>query len=137
MSYAMRTDELGWRAVSGIDDVGQDEVFYAELPVLSVSAELAKVRLQAIVAVKHEAGRIISTSLPQWKQVNLTARAVELLASGDTSSAEWLDIQAIWGWVKSVRAASNTGEAAILAAIDQPAVETALADVFAAMGAIQ
>lgn len=32
MSYAIRNDGRGWRAVSGIDDVGSDEHFSATVP---------------------------------------------------------------------------------------------------------
>lgn len=32
MSYAIRTDGQGWRAVGGPDDVGPDEVFSTERP---------------------------------------------------------------------------------------------------------
>lgn len=35
MSYAIRKDGLGWRAVSGPEDVGQDEVFSESFPVPS------------------------------------------------------------------------------------------------------
>ena len=62
---------------------------------------------------------------PEWKQANMTARSVELtraridgaLTAGE--QAEEAAILAVWDWVKSVRAHSDTMEAAYEAAEDK------------------
>lgn len=63
--------------------------------------------------IKTKTREIIIARLPDWKQTNMTARAVELVAAGDTAGAEWLALQAAWGWVKAVRSHSNELEAQI------------------------
>lgn len=69
-------------------------------------------------AVKVECGRRIYTPFPQWKQANMTARAVELQEirseDGALSGAladELADLRAAWDWIKSVRLASDAIEA--------------------------
>ncbi|MDP2786594.1 MAG: hypothetical protein Q8O79_00745 [Pseudomonadota bacterium] len=106
------------------------------VPPESPAPALEDVRAQAVISIKNEAGSIILASLPQWRQANLTARSVELLADGDTSGAEWLDIRAQWNWVKAVRGASDHGEAAINAALDSTGISQALAAAVTAMETI-
>ena len=75
---------------------------------------------QTVIAddVEAEAQRRILARYPDWKQRNMTARGVELtfkvaqgeaLAAGETD--EIAALQAAWGWIKAVRAASDTLEA--------------------------
>jgi hypothetical protein len=71
------------------------------------------VRAQAMLDVNKEANRVIIARYPQHKQANMTARAVELMSINQVGSEEWLSIQAAWGWVKSVRDASNVANTAI------------------------
>jgi hypothetical protein len=62
------------------------------------------------------AGEKILTRYPQYKQANMTARAVELQSLNQVGSIEWLAIQAAWDWVKIIRTASNTANSAIVTA---------------------
>lgn len=68
--------------------------------------------------IKAEAARRIMTRYPEWKQRNMTARGVELLhiQAGRSwtpdEQAEADALQAAWDWIGSVRAASDTLEAA-------------------------
>ena len=69
-----------------------------------------------IAAVKAEARRRILAFLPVWKQANLTARAVELIAMGAATwtaaeAAEWDAGSALWNRVKALRRASDVIEA--------------------------
>jgi len=80
--------------------------------------DIDSAKLIAKSAINKEAGRIITEHLPQWKQVNLTARAVELQSKAqdlwtDLESTEWVKIQNDWGYVKAVRAESNRVNALI------------------------
>lgn len=72
---------------------------------------------EAIRKINAKTGEIITARLPLWKQNNLTARAVELQANQanwTTEDAnEFAALQAEWGWVKAVRAASNAAVAAV------------------------
>lgn len=67
--------------------------------------------------IRGEARRRILAAIPDWKQANMTARAVELAdkqsrgeSLTDAEMAERGAIDAAWGWIKSVRAASDTLE---------------------------
>ncbi len=81
---------------------------------------------QSIAAIKATAGKIILTRLPAWKQNNLTARAIELLAGNQTMLPEFQNIQDQWEWVKNVRQASDIAEANITLAVNQVEVTAAL-----------
>lgn len=66
-------------------------------------------------AIKAEARRRILARYPDWKQVNMTARTVELLRKGEANltpaeATESAAMQAAWDWVKAVRAASDALE---------------------------
>lgn len=68
-----------------------------------------------IMAVKAEAQRRIYAIYPQWKQANMTARAVELVRKGETNwtaeeQSEAAALDAAWAWIKSVRVASGAIE---------------------------
>lgn len=69
--------------------------------------------------IKEEARQRIVAVMPEWKQANATARAVELISLGQASGAEWDALQAAWAWVKAVRDHSNSLEAQA-AAMDDP-----------------
>lgn len=49
MSYAIRKDGQGWRAVSGYDDVGPDEIF-SETPPLPSASQVKAAKWEAIKA---------------------------------------------------------------------------------------
>lgn len=68
--------------------------------------------------VKVEARRRILARYPDWKQVNMTARGVELQDAWrqngswtETEAAEAAALQSVWAWIKAVRAASDAIEA--------------------------
>jgi len=71
-------------------------------------------REQQQAAVKLEANRRILERFPQWKQINMVARGMELenirKEKGTWTNAEYAEIDTLsqaWGWIKSVRDASN------------------------------
>ena len=74
-----------------------------------------------IAETKAEAGRRILTILPDWKQRNYTARAIEKVASGEVGDDEWNEMQAVWRKVNAVRTASDVIEAEISALTDEEA----------------
>jgi len=89
-----------------------------------------RIRELRIGQVNNEAGGRILAVLPDWKQRNLTARAVELTALGSANwnageLAEWQAGQALWDWVKATRAATEAFAAAIEAETD-PAAAAAI-----------
>lgn len=64
------------------------------------------------VDVKTEAQRRIYELYPQWKQANMTARAVELLQKGQQNwtmeeQAEAAALNDSWAWIKHIRQKSN------------------------------
>lgn len=67
--------------------------------------------------VKFEARRRILARYPDWQQVNMTARGVELQdawrQNGTWTAAEEAEaatMQSAWAWIKAVRAASDAIE---------------------------
>ena len=69
-------------------------------------------------AVKEEARRRILGRYPDWKQINMTARAGELIklmvVKGSLTEAEQAEVAALeaaWAWIKAVRARSDEIEA--------------------------
>lgn len=79
--------------------------------VLSAATEPA-LKAAAVSAIKTKARQVILARIPEWKQANMTARAVELVALGQTGGAEWAAMQTAWDWIKAVRAHSDALEAA-------------------------
>lgn len=78
----------------------------------------AKARLVTTEHVKAEARRRILDRFPDWRQVNMTARGVELQdiwrRNGKWTVEEQAEsdaLSAAWGWIKSVRMASDAVEA--------------------------
>lgn len=76
-----------------------------------------------IAEIKNEAQRRIIGIAPEWKQRNLTARAVELINLGQNSTQEFLDIQAVWDSVKALRDTSDQLEADVNAAVTDAEVD--------------
>ena len=95
------------------------EVVVEHVPFPSGAGPTGMARIKLIARAR------ILTVFPEWKQANMTARSVELtrarmagaLTAGE--QAEEAAIQAAWDWVKSVRAYSDTLEAAYEAAEDK------------------
>lgn len=94
------------------------------------AASLTAAKAAAVKRIKEIANQRILTSLPVWKQNNASMRAIELVkikAEGGTLSAkeqtEETQLMAAAGWVKSVRAVSNTKEAEIDALTTVEAVQ--------------
>lgn len=87
-------------------------IFSDDTTRLATDAEvLAAAKAAKRLAIKTAARQIILARYPEWRQANLTARAVELVSLGETSGAEWQQMQAIWAWIKAVRARSDLLEA--------------------------
>jgi hypothetical protein len=66
--------------------------------------------------IKAEARRRILDRVPEWRQVNLAARMIELMRLGadqwtPEQQAEAAQIEALWSWVKAIRARSDELEA--------------------------
>lgn len=74
-------------------------------------------------AIKAAARQVILNRYPEWRQANLTARAVELVSLGETSGSEWQQMQRIWAWIKDVRARSDLLEADVAGCTTVEAVE--------------
>jgi hypothetical protein len=98
--------------------------------------QLMALKAAAIARINQRAGEIITTQLPQWKQANLIARAVELQSTGapnwnESEAQEWADVTAIWDWVKSIRAQSNVAVDAVSVAANESEIATIEAGAFA------
>lgn len=91
----------------------------AEIAAAALPAAKAAKRL----AIKAAARQIILNRYPEWRQANLTARAVELVSLNETSGPEWQQMQSIWAWIKDVRARSDLLEADVAACTTVEAVE--------------
>ncbi len=70
-----------------------------------------------ISQIKREAAERISDICPAWKQSNLTARAVELIANKSVNGeltqseqSEWSNMMQIWQALKEIRTGSDTAE---------------------------
>ena len=74
-----------------------------------------------IAETKAEANRRILAILPEWKQRNYTARAVEKVAAGEVGDDEWNAMNAAWTAIKAIRLASDAIEAEINALTDEQA----------------
>ena len=91
-------------------------------------AEIAAAALPAVQAakrsaIKQAARQVILDRYPEWRQANLTARAVELVSLGQTNSPEGQQIQGVWAWIKNVRARSDLLEADVAVCTTVEAVE--------------
>lgn len=118
-SYNVYTERIVLRAE--ISDSGEwVEVWDVEQKKLSED-ERAILFAEKTSAVKAEANRRILAILPEWKQRNYTARAVEKVAAGEVGDDEWNAMQAAWQQIKAVRVASDAIEAEINALTDEQA----------------
>lgn len=70
-----------------------------------------------ISQIKREAAERINDICPAWKQSNLTARAVELIANKSVNGeltqseqSEWSNMMQIWQAIKQIRLDSDTAE---------------------------
>lgn len=101
MSYAVRNDKQGWRAVSGPDDVGLDEWFSIDTPSTPVAAPPTAEDLATAVGEKRDLLLSIAanrmgplqdaidedaattdevTRLKLWKQYRIALNRIELQA---------------------------------------------------------
>lgn len=87
------------------------------------TAALAEWKNRLIESAKTEANRRILDILPEWKQRNYTARAVEKVASGEVGDAEWNDMDAAWSAIKALRVASDAVEAEITTLSEEQAAQ--------------
>lgn len=136
-------DGFGWWPVTEVRPALSLGERHAETPTLTVDAQSRTVTAAyAVVSeaaeiaaafdaletelhgrIKTDAGAKITKAYPMWKQANMTARGVELtrvkaegVAWSTAEQAEADALDAAWSWVKSIRAASDTAEAAVTAA---------------------
>jgi hypothetical protein len=119
----------GYGVITDVGDIlGQIHKLHVQSGVLTERpadpGQLEVLRAAAIVRVNQRAGEIILLRFPQWKQANLTARAVELQSIGtenwtESEAQEWTGITAAWAWVKSVRAQSNVAVALLQSAASE------------------
>lgn len=86
-------------------------------------AALAAQKAAKISAIKVGARARILARLPEWKQANMTARAVELMSLMQASGPEWQAMQSAWNWIKAVRAHSDALEAAVQQSNDPASVD--------------
>ncbi len=70
-----------------------------------------------IQQIKREAAERINDICPAWKQSNLNARAVELIANKSVNGeltqseqSEWSNMMQIWQAIKQIRIDSNIAE---------------------------
>ena len=87
------------------------------------TAALAEWKDLLIESAKAEANRRILAILPEWKQRNYTARAVEKVADGEVGDDEWNAMSAAWTAIKAVRVASDAVEAEIATITEQQAAQ--------------
>ena len=107
--------QITWVNGTPPPDMGQVQ---SAIPAAEKAAKTSKIKAGA-------RARILAR-LPEWKQANMTARAVELVALGQTSGAEWAAMQTAWDWIKAVRAHSDVLELAVIAADDPASVDIEL-----------
>lgn len=82
MSYAIRNDKQGWRAVNGPDDVGADE-YYSEAPIEVVPLPLT---------YKHALDALNTTYQVDVAKLN-NAFALTLLADGPSEATKMAAIR--------------------------------------------
>ena len=88
-------------------------------PAVISAAHANALRADAVMATKAEAGRRILARFPDWKQANMTARAVEIVAAkqgrllSETETAEETALHAAWAWIKAVRSRSDEIETSL------------------------
>lgn len=110
-TYDRRTQKLVEGGFSEVDDQWVKTWTVAD----KSPEEIQKYDLLMSAVVKEEAQRRILEVLPEWRQRNLTARAAELAAKGQSNwtpeeQAEWDAGQILWDKIKVIRAASDALE---------------------------
>lgn len=87
---------------------------------LTVSRTFAQTKSPTAQHIKKEANRRIVAAYPEWKQRNMTARAVELVnkkVSGAAltadEQAEEAAIQAVLNWIRAIRTRSDELEVSL------------------------
>lgn len=112
MSYAIRTDGLGWRAVSGPDDVGPDEAYSDIQPAASVSS-LDEAQSAAHAAIDAAAGaaraRYITTANGQDATYLLKAADADRYKAAGYPAAQI----ASYPWVRAKARSMVTTPAAV------------------------
>jgi hypothetical protein len=105
-------------------------VLDAALSAYDHDAALFEKNKATIADVKAEARRRIETVYPSWKQTNMIARSTELqekrISGGSltvSEQAEVVALEAAWAWVKSVRSASDSIEAALPMSVAEMVVD--------------
>lgn len=101
--------------------VGDDTIEWIGDPVDISGFIAAEIRSNLTAETKAEANRRILAILPEWKQRNYTARAVEKVAAGEVGDDEWNAMQTAWQQIKAIRVASDAIEAEINALTDEQA----------------
>ncbi len=95
----------------GVSDYGDGkyEIQFADGTIrFATDAEVvAAAKAAKTQQIKAAARAQILARYPEWRQANLTARAVELVSLGQTTGPEWGQMQAIWDWIKATRARSD------------------------------
>ena len=88
----------------------EEEAAYNAEQAAQAQREVAEAADQRIPDIKVAACKVITDRYPEWKQRNMIARMVELNTKATPTvdeEAESAAIQAVWDWVKSVRAESD------------------------------
>ena len=80
MSYAIRNDKQGWRAVNGPDDIGPDE-YYNETPIEIIPAVMvpASVTMRQARLALHSAGLLsqVEAAIDALHELNRTEVRIE------------------------------------------------------------
>lgn len=82
MSYAIRKDGQGWRAVNGPEDVVDDEIFSAEQPliVVDLAAQVRAQRAPLLLAADHGVNEAEDNGVDpsEWRAVRRALRDITL-----------------------------------------------------------
>lgn len=87
-----------------------------------------QVKANAKSLINGLTGDKILSLYPDHKQRNMTARYMKLMKLNQLETTEALNLESIWTWIESVRAASNIANAALLIAGDNDEINLILAD---------
>ena len=101
------------------------------IDVLPIVPTLSDQKAEAKSRINDAAGSAIVAFVPEWKQRNLNARAVELIYIGASNwtteqATEFAGIQSIWDHVKTIRAESNIATSAVESAADEAEITQAI-----------
>lgn len=100
-----------------------------------LATPLADWKVRRLATIRQDAHARIVATVPEFKQLNMLARAAELLKklASDTitqdESDELAGFETVWGSIAAIRTASNAVEEGIESATTQAEVETAYAGV--------